>query len=614
MRRYIDLLLITLLILALAGAALGVVHVKADSPAPIPDGNSWQTAYRSIQAAVDDAAASGEDVWVARGTYAEKVVAGAPVNLYGGFAGTETDLNARDWLANPTVIDAGGAGIGVRLAADARIDGFAIDNAEYGVYCDSCSPTVANNTVTRCGAFGIYCLGGSVTMNGNTVSQCNYGVGCELGSTSIMNSVFSNNAEYAVYCLSGSHVVTANTMQSNYGGIYASSGSMKARRNRIYGSASCGIYCCENVVATISGNVVAGNGEGVRVDEISAAITNNTILSNGRFGVFWHNGAPAVANNIVGFNATGLAEFGGAETLSRNDVYQNGVAYGDGIAHLTDISADPLFVDFTTGDYHLTPGSPCVNAGDGAALGILAQDMDGEARVQGSAVDIGADELAGAAKIQTARSWGANMPAGLEDVVVTAWFGDYFYVETKDRTCGMRVEKMGEPSHLGWRVRVVGTIKLNADGEMYVDASSVADVEPDTVRPIAFRNADLGGGSLGLQEGVWNWQWNRDETADWNYEWTPSRRLGNIGLLVTTSGRVTSIGEGYVYIDDGSRLDDGTLTGARRNIGVRVMCDPAPYAVGESLMVTGVSSCFRTTAGLARRLLPVVDGIRAAVD
>lgn len=601
------LLLCVVLTLALAALAQAVVYVNSESLAPIPDGAFWQTAYRSIQQAINDSDSSTEPIWVARGTYSEKITLGQAYQLYGGFAGTETDLAQRNLAANPTGIDAGGAGNAISVSADARIDGFTIANAEYGVYALSCSPTITNNTITRCTAYGVYCFLGSPSITYNSIAHNAFGIGCESSSPSITNNTLAGNSEYAIYCLSGAPVVSANTMQANYGGIYTSSGNIKARRNTISGSAACGVYCCEGVSATVAGNLMIANDEGVRVDGINPSITNNTLVSSARFGIFLHDGAPAISNNIIMSNSTGIARFGGSATLSRNNVFQNGLDYGEGIAHATDLQADPLFV--ADGDYHLTPGSPCVNAGDGAAAGIPGQDIDGQTRIQGSAVDIGADELAGTPEIRTARLWGAGMPAGLENAVVSACFGDFFYVQKSDRTCGVRIEKIGEPSHHGWRVNVTGTIKLNADGELYIEATNVEPVEPATVQPMIVRNRDLGGSPVGMQDGVWSWQWNwHPEVSTWAYEWTQSMCPNNIGILLSTWGRVTNIGDGYLYIDDGSRLDDGTSTGLDRNIGLRVTCDSSQFSSGDYLTITGISSCFRTSSGLARRILPLEPG------
>lgn len=57
------------------------------------------------------------------------------------------------------------------------------------------------------------------------------------------------------------------------------------------------------------------------------------------------------------------------------------------------INLDPLFVDPAMGDYHLSAGSPCIDAGNPNFVPLPGEtDIDGEARVQGAAVDLGSDE------------------------------------------------------------------------------------------------------------------------------------------------------------------------------------------------------------------------------
>ena len=82
-----------LALVALIGAELAsapasaVVYVKWDSPGPAFDGNSWDTAYHSIQQGLDDAFATGEEVRVARGAYVEQISLKAGVALKGGYLG-----------------------------------------------------------------------------------------------------------------------------------------------------------------------------------------------------------------------------------------------------------------------------------------------------------------------------------------------------------------------------------------------------------------------------------------------------------------------------------------------------------------------------------------------
>ena len=69
------------------------------------EGSSWSQAKRTVQAAIDAAAAAGGEVWVAAGTYAERITLRSYVYVYGGFAGIETQRSERNWSAHPTVLD-----------------------------------------------------------------------------------------------------------------------------------------------------------------------------------------------------------------------------------------------------------------------------------------------------------------------------------------------------------------------------------------------------------------------------------------------------------------------------------------------------------------------------
>lgn len=81
-----------------------------------------------------------------------------------------------------------------------------------------------------------------------------------------------------------------------------------------------------------------------------------------------------------------------------------------------------------------------------------------------------------------------------------------------------------------------------------------------------------------------------------------------IPLLVRCWGRVTQVTPdgAYFYMDDGSALKDGTLTGSEENLGVRVKWPlPESYA-GSYAAVTGVSFSFDTGNGsFASELRPV---------
>jgi len=70
--------------------------------------------------------------------------------------------------------------------------------------------------------------------------------------------------------------------------------------------------------------------------------------------------------------------------------------------------------------------------------------------------------------------------------------------------------------------------------------------------------------------------------------------LNNIGLLICTSGRVTSTGTDFFYIDDGSIAP------------VKVVVGPDVTIPGQNsfVTVTGASSCFRVGDDLYRLVRP----------
>lgn len=76
------------------------------------NGISWASAYTDLSDAIEDAKA-GDEIWVVQGTYlpgGENPTVNASFNIpegvkiYGGFAGTESDLNQRDVINNVTIL------------------------------------------------------------------------------------------------------------------------------------------------------------------------------------------------------------------------------------------------------------------------------------------------------------------------------------------------------------------------------------------------------------------------------------------------------------------------------------------------------------------------------
>ena len=137
-------------------------------------------------------------------------------------------------------------------------------------------------------------------------------------------------------------------------------------------------------------NLIYGNGSGgasFDTDYASYAdeptLVNNTIVDNNGYGVI--QGIPTIVNCVIWGHLDDLDA--AVSQVSYSDVGEPGY---DGINH--NISADPQFVNPAAGDYHLAANSPAIDAGNNNQPGLPAFDIDGDLRIIGLAVDMGADE------------------------------------------------------------------------------------------------------------------------------------------------------------------------------------------------------------------------------
>ena len=109
-------------------------------------GVDWANAFHAIGTAIGVAQAySVNEIWVAEGAYyGSTVTIPSGVWLYGGFAGLETELGARDWTAHVTTIHGVGAdAVMMESTSDARLDGFTVTSDSFadGIVC---GPNVAS--------------------------------------------------------------------------------------------------------------------------------------------------------------------------------------------------------------------------------------------------------------------------------------------------------------------------------------------------------------------------------------------------------------------------------------------------------------------------------------
>jgi gliding motility-associated-like protein len=232
---------------------IGVIYVDHTATGA-NTGRSWGDAFTDVQNALAVAGA-GDQIWVARGTYFPVVCNPCVqedmetafhlvnhVEMYGGFAGTETGIEQRNWTANPTILsgDIGILGdsldnvynvlIGENLSDKTILDGFIIEEGNGdgsfgfanggGLLLDASPGGIADLIIRNCtfrnnyagggGAISIDCvLGGSskaqirdCIFEGNTASlrvissggaiQMYGNAGAQI-EPEIVNCIFRNN-------------------------------------------------------------------------------------------------------------------------------------------------------------------------------------------------------------------------------------------------------------------------------------------------------------------------------------------------------------------------------------------------------------------------------------
>ncbi len=371
-------LLLGLVFIIAPGLLMSQTIFVDSNAAPSGSGMSWGTAFNDLQDALA-IAQPGDNIWVAAGTYYPTSSPSdrnatfqlkSGVAIYGGFAGSETALNQRNWETNETILsgDIGTTGdnsdnsytvvTGSGTNATAVLDGFTITGGN--------ASTTAGNATSRGG--GMYNVSGSPT---------------------VINCTFSGNSAFqggGMYNGSGSSSTVTNCTFS---------GNSASQGGGMYNlSSSPSITNC-----TFSGNT-ASSGGGLFDNNSSSAITNCTFSGNsasqGGGLAIVSMPSPLVTNCIIWGNSSSIHDVFSTSIVSYS-IVQGGYA-GTG-----NLNTDPLFVDQppiglgNTGDLRLQPCSPAINAGDNTAVPSgITTDLDGNPRFyNGGTVDMGAYEYQG---------------------------------------------------------------------------------------------------------------------------------------------------------------------------------------------------------------------------
>ena len=369
------------------------------------DGQSWETAYRSIGAALT-ASASGDDIWVAAGTYYEAIVMATGVDAYGGFIGEETweEFHLRDPKGNVTTIDASLEGTHAVVGANnCALDGFTITGGEAesgaGVYCRDiqmvlrrvtitdnkslysgggmfCSYSnifisdsrIHSNTATHYGG-GIAIWGGhefqvhvvNSTITENACGSAGGGIAC-WGRTILERCILSGNVSMPIVAPPGTGV----SPEGWGGAIYA--------RGRASEDADTSpLLRAEDCLISKENRAVVGGGLSLFATDPSPSpvveLTHSTFDDNITFD--WESADLHVWEKVAVRNSIIHDSFRGQLVPTYCNLIQDNTGEGN------IVNQDPQWVDPENGDYRLKLSSPCIDSGSTTGP---ATDLDGNPR------------------------------------------------------------------------------------------------------------------------------------------------------------------------------------------------------------------------------------------
>ena len=314
----------------LGGQAFAVIiNVPGDQP----------TIQAGISASID-----GDEVLVAAGTYFETIdLLGKAITVRSSGGPEVTIIDGQ--LSGRVVTCERGEG------PDTVVEGFTITSglAQNGAGMGNLSSSPTVNNCVFIGNQGTFAFGGGMLNNNSSprVTNCTF-IGNIVLSSFALGGGMAN--------LNGSNPLVANcAFIENHAGSPGSPAFGGGMYND--GSAPTVTNC------TFSGNSVetdefgVGGGGGMYNVLSSTPTVTNCIL--------WGNGESEI-----------LGDQTSAATARFSDI--QGGWFGNGS---NNIDADPLFADPISGDYRLSSGSPCVDAGDnGATVDITDTDLDGNPR------------------------------------------------------------------------------------------------------------------------------------------------------------------------------------------------------------------------------------------
>jgi len=486
-------ILLSLAMVVDADATVRYVNIK--NLTAVPPYTNWATAATNIQDAVD-ASTNADSILVTNGIYATggRVAYWELVSVNDEWV--EIGITNRLAVTKSVTIQS------VNGSAVTFIQGFQIPGTTNGDAAVRCAYLTNGATLV-----GFTLTNGATRASGNYQrQQSGGGIYCETSDVIVSNCAFVGNS--ASFSGGGVCQGTLNncTLCQNYAlnGFNSSGGgasysiliNCSLSENSASGGGG-GAYS-----STLNSCIISSNSAPIGGGAAGCALTNCVLIGNtnsfgtGPFG-FVPNGGGAsnskLDNCLIVGNSAGYGNGGGANDSTLNNctlVGNSASAVGGGVSGTADLNNcilyyntapagpncpvvdvwmtlrncctipmpdgsldgggdftnEPAFVDLSSGDFHLQFNSPCINTGNNAYVST-STDLDGNPRIIGGAVDLGAYEaqpllhyvaLNGTNPIPPYTSW-ATAATNIEDAVDASKNSDLILVTNGVYRTGARI-------------------------------------------------------------------------------------------------------------------------------------------------------------------------------
>jgi hypothetical protein len=437
-----------------------ILYVKKGSNG---DGSSWENALGELADALKIAGEQNLDnnifvmqIWVSKGTYSPLYVAGdggnqvndrsfvlpKNVEIYGGFSGTETSVNQRDWKNNVTtllgdnvyhvVISSGDVGKTI-------LDGFTIKGGNASLRSDNCLKAfkapchiIVNNSWIYTGyGGGVYLSNSSPKLKNLIVAENNAvdaggGILIDVSDSFLSNitvtdnklisdkaiggggiytykssptlldvSIVNNKIETFNHNAVGAGIFNKESKQPTLTNVIISDNSIVNFKYRFFVGKGGGIYNKNSNLLLTNSLIIrnkSGEGGGIYIDEseeskfTNLTISDNEVSTDKGSGLYCNNANTTINNSIIWGNKPNTIsnDFNNAPIFNYSLVEYNTSTDNNNINGQT----NPLFEE----GYKLNPNSPVINKGNNNYINKINKDLANKPRIVKNAIDLGAYE------------------------------------------------------------------------------------------------------------------------------------------------------------------------------------------------------------------------------